>query len=782
MTVTADDLYELLPAVHRIRDADPEQRGVLEALVAVLARQADVVDEDIERLWDNWFVETCDPWVVPYIGDLLRVRSLRLGGSLRLGRLSPTPPGRFTLRSYVANTLAYRRGKGTVAVLEQLASDVTGWRARAVEFFRLLETTQHVNHLRSFNVRTPDLRATAALELEGGPFDRIAHTAEVRPVEVRRAADPIRTPIGRGRYNIPNVGLYLWRLQAYPVSGGTARPVSVPDAGHTFSPLGADVPLFNSPEPEDRITHLAQEIDVPTELRRRALYDELEARRQAVVDQSGLPPDRRVIPKTYFRDDRPVLRVFRQTAPDPAPMDEVSPDEILVCDLSGWGRPPGTKEYRPAGGGPPQTLPIGVAVDPTLGRLAFPAGIDPVRVNVSYAYGFGGDVGGGPYDRRDGVSVWLEPDEVTFQIGVTKDPQTLADAADPTQLVTTLRDAVGAWNAHAATRPDAFGLITVMDSATYPESLTGTFVVEVPEGCRLAFVAADWPQRPDPSAPAGVSRRRGDLAADLPLRAHVAGDVSARGTAGVGSIRPGAVFLDGLLVEGTIRVLAGNLGGLRLIDTTVVPGVGSVAVNPSAVPGQTNADLAVRIDRTICGPVSLPESVATLHVGSSIVDGKGGAAIDAPGADADIQRSTVFGSTSVRTLEAGNDVFTGPVVVERHQAGCVRFSVLPTEPPTRTPRRHRCQPDLALAGLDDPLIVARRRAELVPAFTADDYGRPGYAQLGPTCAEEIRTGAEDGSEMGVFNSLMQPQREANLRTALDEYLRFGLAAGVFFVT
>jgi hypothetical protein len=36
--------------------------------------------------------------------------------------------------------------------------------------------------------------------------------------------------------------------------------------------------------------------------------------------------------------------------------------------------------------------------------------------------------------------------------------------------------------------------------------------------------------------------------------------------------------------------------------------------------------------------------------------------------------------------------------------------------------------------------------------------------------------------MGVFNSLMQPQREANLRTALDEYLRFGLAAGVFFVT
>jgi hypothetical protein len=34
----------------------------------------------------------------------------------------------------------------------------------------------------------------------------------------------------------------------------------------------------------------------------------------------------------------------------------------------------------------------------------------------------------------------------------------------------------------------------------------------------------------------------------------------------------------------------------------------------------------------------------------------------------------------------------------------------------------------------------------------------------------------------VFCSLKQPQREGNLRIALDEYLRFGLEAGIFFVT
>ena len=47
--------------------------------------------------------------------------------------------------------------------------------------------------------------------------------------------------------------------------------------------------------------------------------------------------------------------------------------------------------------------------------------------------------------------------------------------------------------------------------------------------------------------------------------------------------------------------------------------------------------------------------------------------------------------------------------------------------------------------------------------------------------EQIRTGAESGAEMGAFEFLKQPQREANLRDALAEYLRFGLEARLVFV-
>ncbi len=64
-----DRLYELLPVVHRLRDAD---RGYpLRALLKVIAEQVDVVDTDIAQLYENWFVETCQDWVVPYIGDLV---------------------------------------------------------------------------------------------------------------------------------------------------------------------------------------------------------------------------------------------------------------------------------------------------------------------------------------------------------------------------------------------------------------------------------------------------------------------------------------------------------------------------------------------------------------------------------------------------------------------------------------------------------------------------------------------------------------------------------------
>ena len=104
-TLAAERLYRLLPALHRVRDAR-EGEG-LRALLAVVEGELRRIDGDIATLYENWFIETCQEWVVPYIGDLLGVRPIRSVESAGV-----------SVRAYVANTLDYRRRKGTAAVLE----------------------------------------------------------------------------------------------------------------------------------------------------------------------------------------------------------------------------------------------------------------------------------------------------------------------------------------------------------------------------------------------------------------------------------------------------------------------------------------------------------------------------------------------------------------------------------------------------------------------------------------------------------------------------------------
>lgn len=69
-----------------------------------------------------------------------------------------------------------------------------------------------------------------------------------------------------------------------------------------------------------------------------------------------------------------------------------------------------------------------------------------------------------------------------------------------------------------------------------------------------------------------------------------------------------------------------------------------------------------------------------------------------------------------------------------------------------------------------------------PAFAARRYGQAAYGRLADHCPREIRHGADDESEMGVFHDVFAPQREDNLKIRLHEYLRFGLEAGVFYAT
>ena len=211
--------------------ATSSRASPLRALVSLIAQEFEALEENIEQLYDDQFIETCDEWVAPYIGDLIGYRPLH---GVAAAIASP--------RAEVANTIGYRRRKGTAAMLEQLARDVTDWPARAVEFFEQLATTQYMNHVRLHAPATADLRSTSRMLQLGGAFNAVAHTAEMR-----------RPETGSGRYNIPNVGIFLWRLQPFRLSNVPLTPDPGDATGRKFrfNPLGADQPLFRRPVTEN---------------------------------------------------------------------------------------------------------------------------------------------------------------------------------------------------------------------------------------------------------------------------------------------------------------------------------------------------------------------------------------------------------------------------------------------------------------------------------------------------------------------------------------------------
>jgi len=384
---TGERLLELLPAIYRIRDA--EQGGALAALLDVIGEELGLLEHNLDELYADQFVETCATWALPYIGDLLGIEGL--------------PPAPLTARAEVAHTLSYRRRKGSAAMLEQLARDVTGLVARADESFELLATTQYVNHIRPRAKSMASVRQALRLEHLGTPFERLAgydticHTVDVRRIGNRR-----------GRYNIPNVAIFLWRLRAYRLS----RTQAVADGGarhFRFSPLGHDAPLVNRPQTEDVLTHLVEPLDAPGLITRRAFAA---ARAE------------------YYGADRSVL-IER---PGPTPADEptaIGVDDVVICDLTSWREPAAGK----------------VAIDPVLGRMTFAAD-EAAPPLVSFHYPFAGSFGGGEYERS---AIGGAP---TVRVANTR-------AAD----VSTVQAGIDAL-------AGAGGVVEIADSGRYVEALT----------------------------------------------------------------------------------------------------------------------------------------------------------------------------------------------------------------------------------------------------------------------------------------------------------------------
>jgi len=372
----ANKLWNLLPAVYRSLDTDQfNSFGPLREMVNRIGKQAAILRRSIDRMWQDQSIETCDDWVIPYIGDLLAtnlVANLDAAGQ----------------RMDVAHTIYYRRRKGTLAVLEEIAADITGWDAKVVEFFRRMARTRHgldpaiglslqpgdatdqlqqAQGLIGSFTRTP-IGGTARLcnvygaSKTQSAFDEFFHTADFR--------------YGQGQvgwHNIPRLGVFLWRLMSFQT--GPVTPVAVQGCPgwFTFDPTGRDIPLFakggrtSDYYASQWVSPVEAQLATPIS---QALWD---AETCSSPPSEGSPPLQSPPANCPPAQNASLLLLYPgslavySTATPQSAQDTVALSDLLV---------------RPA-----------------RGRVHTPQSPQG-RVWLSYCYGFAATTGAGPYDRR----------------------------------------------------------------------------------------------------------------------------------------------------------------------------------------------------------------------------------------------------------------------------------------------------------------------------------------------------------------------------------------------
>jgi hypothetical protein len=738
----ADRLNQLLPAIYRM--VDTEEGQSLRALLQVIAEQVNIVEDDITRLYDNWFIETCDDWVVPYIGELIGFQPVHEAGEPGDPRQAQGHARNKILipRREVANVISYRRRKGTLALLELLANNVAGWPARAVEFYKMLGWMQHLNHPRLRRGQPANLGAGENLDLLGSPFAKTTHTVDVRRINSHRT---------RGLFNIGSAGLFVWRLKTYSVTETPAYCIEEegPEC-YTFNALGHDTPLYNLAQPETSPTHIAGVLNLPTPIRRRPFEDRTVKHskpRHASAD--------------YYNHSLSVCLPDRT-----GELKEVAREFVIPANLSDWHK------FRPARGF--------VAVDPVLGRIVFPSNQKPRHgVVVSYQYAFSADIGGGEYERPLSEAA----DAYIFRVGKNEP-------------LGTITAALQAWENQ---KPRArAAVIELQDSGVYTEQLN----VDLAAGEYLQVRAA---QRRRPvlrlldymASLSDALRIQGKKGSRFILDGlAIAGrglQINGQEDTSDESEETQAMPLDNDLCDVTIR------------HCTLVPGWSLHCNCEPQRPNDPSLELEysrarIRIEHSILGAITTEareraSEPQQIQITDSILDATSEDRValgSSRGAVAyvalTIARSTVIGRVQTHSIElAENTIFNGVVTVARRGRGCMRFCYVPDE--SRTPRRYECQPDLVKRAVsENASIPAGERAAAMdqeadrvrPIFNSLRYGTPAYCQLADRCAEEITRGADDESEMGVFHDLFQPQRAANLRARLDEFTPAGMDAGIVY--
>ena len=790
-TATRVPLYDRLPELYRLEDARQGEEEPLRALLALVEEAFGAIHENIESLYHDLFIDTCDPWAIPYIADLLGTSHLQ--GDAR------------AIRRDVALTIGSRRRKGTLGAIEEITQALSGWGVHAAELFKDVVVAQELDHQRPdagglppYGLATVDrhtvvrggtapVRDPATLALLDTPFDPFARMPDFR--------------VPRGdevRVNLPNLAIFLWRLQPFRIGplrprhrgfveaqleGGVAGRVVRFD----FHPLGQPVRLF-SPGSADRAANL----DLAPGPIHPARLDSM----RPPLHRSAGPPDAPGIGDLWLDTNSGAWSQWNGE-------DWIALDELIVDELTGGasGRPEAyvaIASYDPTAGEPARVSQLAleihlpdapfspfdptewrqrgarlvgwerglrrplaereIAIDPEIGRLivavrtAEQAAEVRDHLRVVFAYGAAGPVGAHPVDRSGEPAATRTVDAQSSLEDALADLHTAAG-----EVVVEIDDD----EVHELDLAAVEGTVAELGGPTL--RLAHSLTLRAADG-RRPIVGLARPLR--------VRARDAGRAASLELRLE-----GIHFTRGAG------------WPAGEPLIARADLGTLLLQGCTLDPGggfgpceaAGRAAIEPAirlrdADSPQMAGETELHLRSSVSGPLRIDRG-HRLFVSDSILDAGSGVGEDPAtagyalagageppaagwGPQLTVERATFFGRVRVERISGRGGIWTQPLEVLHDQTGCIKHSWFSGRG-DRLPQSHAC-----VRGTGAEPAVVR--------FVSEVFGRPEYGQLARDSDFRVLERGPEDDEMGAFGSLLTAHTWHNIEIRYREHLPLGI--------
>ncbi len=759
-----EKLWNLIPEVYRHEDGIAENPGVLRAIVEILGVEAARLRWGHDRLWENQWIETCEDWAVPYIGQLIGARPLSTLNS-RGARVD------------VAKTVYYRRRKGTPAVLEQLISDIAGWEGKIVESFmrlprawhgldgaresahmwdgltlallagsraagaRALESAANAGEQswtpgawtetrsdKGIVVRTPshgvaDLRSVPEASRVGGPWESYSRVPD------------FRRPGGtRGLWNIPQVVFHLYRREVCALSG--VHPYAVAPGLWRFDPSGRDVPLYAPRTRSDDWSGWkpAQEWEVPGPISCYLLGQEV-----------------------YRVTGSLLASLINDHAVPHAQADELR--ALMFQNIVGEGAFRGELSRLPSGGlwtGAHYETIVSQSLSAGCGKAGlWSSAMEVYENNATYAEHHQGKAASlqvwGPTVSLPSKNLLIDPDRGRFEF----------TGGDPSGDVTVSYHVGGAFpiGACGQDRPEV-------------EERTPTIIAD-PGGGALSFDELDnaGVAQIEDSATYGPI---GDKLSVENLTVQAANQqrpyllMETNWVLNTAEHTDSLALLDGLWIGATDDehvVFRGDYECVTIRHCTLDPG----GERDPELPGDRVPPVVLEIDgtietlviyRSVLGEIRL---AAGAHVESIQLTDCIWQAPDAttPVLSVDhgelqLDACTVVGDILPQTLWCTDSLIDGTVTVENSQEGCFRYSAAHTG--SRVPRPHRHW-----------FYIPERSL-----FQSKRFGDDGYMQPVDHAPQELLRGGENRCQMGVGNRFLWAVKQADLESKVNEYMPFGM--------